>query len=231
MCEQQLFTHGKTVKEGIYENATSLLGCTQYAGGVGHGWCGPSGSTYRLIRGWRQPWDLFYLCEHKQLKIIRVCASKCGPRHSRTEIPRGHCPWRNGGVPSFSGEASTIHTALSLLWLEGAPARPKDVPSIEGDNLMPFKEAIDFRHPAQGGVATVTLTEPGLYVFICDIHVYMFAAVIVDNPDTPGLDLGKKIKLADDKDGNYTVPTYSDLAVRNRWHESVTVRFGLTVVM
>ncbi|MDI3461791.1 MAG: hypothetical protein OJF50_000612 [Nitrospira sp.] len=119
-------------------------------------------------------------------------------------------PGETVGFPSFSGEASTIHTALSLLWPEGAPARPKDVPSIEGDNLMPFKEAIDFRHPARGGVATMTLTEPGLYVFICDIHVYMFAAVIVDNPDTPGLDLGKKISLVN----GITVPTYSDLAVR-----------------
>lgn len=121
-------------------------------------------------------------------------------------------PGDSVGFPSVSGEASTIHTALSLLWPQKA----------DGTNPvgMPFKAAIDFRHPAPGGVATVTLTEPGLYVFICDIHVYMFAGVIVDNPDTKvpgstlGLDLGKKITLVAGPAGPLTVPTYSDLAVR-----------------
>jgi DNA-binding beta-propeller fold protein YncE len=86
---------------------------------------------------------------------------------------------------------------------------------------MPFKTAIDVRDPAKRGVATVKLTTPGLYVFICDIHVYMFAAVIVDNPLTKvndpankipglGLDLGKKISLVN----GITVPTFSDLAIR-----------------
>lgn len=80
---------------------------------------------------------------------------------------------------------------------------------------MPFKTAIDVRDPARRGVATVKLTTPGLYVFICDIHVYMFAAVIVDDPLTKvngglGLDLGKQISLVN----GITVPTYSDLAVR-----------------
>jgi hypothetical protein len=79
---------------------------------------------------------------------------------------------------------------------------------------MPFKKAIDFRHPEPGGVATVQLNEPGLYVFICDIHVYMFAGVIVDDPATPGLDLGKQITLVAGPAGPLTVPTYSDLAVR-----------------
>lgn len=111
-------------------------------------------------------------------------------------------PGETVGFPSFSGEASTIHTAVSLLWPQGAQG-------------MPFKTAIDFRHPASGGVATVTLTNPGLYVFICDIHVYMFAAVIVDDPKTKvngglGLDLGRQITLLN----GITVPTYSDLAVR-----------------
>ncbi|MEO8340212.1 MAG: copper oxidase [Nitrospirota bacterium] len=111
-------------------------------------------------------------------------------------------PGETVGFPSFSGEASTIHTAVSLLWPDGA-------------QNMPFKTAIDFRHPAPGGVATVTLKDPGLYVFICDIHVYMFAAVIVDDPKTKvngglGLDLGRQITLLN----GITVPTYSDLAVR-----------------
>lgn len=110
-------------------------------------------------------------------------------------------PGETVGFPSFSGEASTIHTALSLIYPAGA-------------SNMPFKAAIDFRHPAPGGVATVQLNEPGLYVFICDIHVYMFAAVIVDDPNTPGLDLGKQITLVAGPAGPLTVPTYSDLAVR-----------------
>ena len=111
-------------------------------------------------------------------------------------------PGETVGFPTFSGEASTIHTALSLIWPKGA----KD---------MPFKTAIDVRDPAKRGVATVTLTEPGLYVFICDIHVYMFAGVIVDDPETNvdgglGLDLGREITLVN----GITVPTFSDLAVR-----------------
>jgi YVTN family beta-propeller protein len=111
-------------------------------------------------------------------------------------------PGETVGFSTFGGEASTIHTAVSLLWPQGA-------------THMPFKTAVDFRHPAPGGVATVTLWKPGLYVFICDIHVYMFAAVIVDDPVTKvngglGLDLGRKITLLN----GITVPTFSDLAVR-----------------
>lgn len=107
-------------------------------------------------------------------------------------------PGETVGFPTYSGEASTVHTAVSLLWPQGA-------------KNMPFKTAIDVRDPARRGVATVTLRDPGLYVFICDIHVYMFAAVIVDDPNTKeGLDLGKKITLLN----GVTVPTLSDLAVR-----------------
>ena len=109
-------------------------------------------------------------------------------------------PHETVGFPSFSGEASTIHTALSLIYPVGA-------------SNMPFKEAIDFRHPAPEGVATVQLNEPGLYVFICDIHVYMFAAVIVDDPDTEGLDLGEQIRLVTFPAGE-GVPTTSNLAAR-----------------
>ena len=114
-------------------------------------------------------------------------------------------PGETVGFPSVSGEASTIHTALSLLWPNGAVN-------------MPFKKAIDRHHPAPGGVAKVRLWKPGLYVFICDIHVYMMAAVIVDDPNTTvpggfgglGLDLGKKIRLVN----GIVVPTASDLALR-----------------
>jgi len=114
-------------------------------------------------------------------------------------------PGDSVGFPSVSSEASTIHTALSLLYPTAA-------------TNMPYKAAIDFRNPAPGGVATVTLTEPGLYVFICDIHVYMFAAVIVDDPNTPeGLDLSKNITLVAGPGPTLDplpFPTYSDLAIR-----------------
>lgn len=111
-------------------------------------------------------------------------------------------PGETVGFSTFGGEASTVHTAASLLWPQGA-------------RNMPFKTAIDFRHPAKDGVATVKLWKPGLYVFICDIHPYMFSAVIVDDPVTKvngglGLDLGRKIRLLN----GITVPTFSDLAVR-----------------
>ena len=125
-------------------------------------------------------------------------------------------PGETVGFPSFSGEASTIHTALSLLWPTGATHDDGHPFATE-----PFKAAIDFLNPAPGGVATVKLDTPGLYVFICDIHVYMFAIVIVDDPDTKvvhpdnlvptlGLDLGKSITLVN----GIEVPTASDLALR-----------------
>jgi len=125
-------------------------------------------------------------------------------------------PGETVGFPSVSGEASTIHTALSLLWPTGA-THDDGHPFV----TEPFKAAIDFRNPAPGGVATVKLDTPGLYVFICDIHVYMFATVIVDDPTTAvdhpdnlapglGLDLGESITLVN----GVTVPTASDLALR-----------------
>jgi hypothetical protein len=69
---------------------------------------------------------------------------------------------------------------------------------------MPFNTK-----PRKGG-DEVTLTTPGLYVFTCSIHPYMFGAVIVDNPNTTGLDLGSSISLIN----GITVPTSSDLATR-----------------
>jgi DNA-binding beta-propeller fold protein YncE len=56
----------------------------------------------------------------------------------------------------------------------------------------------------------VTLNTPGLYVFVCKVHPFMLAAVIVDDVDTEGLDLGEQIRLVN----SVTVPTLSDLGVR-----------------
>src|SRR5262245_21699943 len=91
----------------------------------------------------------------------------------------------------FSGNSNTVHTRSSLLFPSGAAN-------------MPFTT-----EPRKGG-DEVTLTTPGLYVFTCSIHPYMFGAVIVDNPATTGLDLGNNVTLIN----GITVPTSSDLATR-----------------
>lgn len=91
----------------------------------------------------------------------------------------------------FSGNSNTVHTRTSLIYPTGAAN-------------MPFNT-----EPRKGG-DDVTLTTPGLYVFTCSIHPYMFGAVIVDNPNTSGLDLGASISLIN----GITVPTSSDLATR-----------------
>ena len=96
-----------------------------------------------------------------------------------------------GARVKFSGNSNTVHTRTSLLFPSGAAN-------------MPFTT-----DPRKGG-DEVTLTTPGLYVFTCGIHPYMFGAVIVDNPATTGLDLGNSITLIN----GITVPTSSDLATR-----------------
>jgi len=88
--------------------------------------------------------------------------------------------------------AMTVHTATSLAYPTGASA-------------MPFDQDAAFR-----GSRDVTLTEPGLYAFLCKLHPFMLGAVIVDDPATPELDLGKTLTLAN----GATVPTASNLAHR-----------------
>ncbi|MBI3046823.1 MAG: copper oxidase [Acidobacteria bacterium] len=91
----------------------------------------------------------------------------------------------------FSGESNTVHTRTSLIFPAGAAG-------------MPFTT-----EPRKGG-DEVTLTTPGLYVFVCGIHPFMLGAVIVDDLGTTGLDLGEKIRLLN----GIEVPTSSDLATR-----------------
>jgi len=88
--------------------------------------------------------------------------------------------------------AMTVHTATSLLFPTGASS-------------MPFDQEKAFE-----GTRDVTLTDPGLYVFVCKLHPFMLGGAIVDDPATPELDLGKKITLLN----GVTVPTSSDLALR-----------------
>ncbi|MCG7755722.1 MAG: copper oxidase, partial [Nitrosomonas sp.] len=75
---------------------------------------------------------------------------------------------------NFSGNSNTVHTRSSLIYPTGAAG-------------MPFNT-----EPKKGG-DSLTLTTPGLYVFTCSIHPYMFGAVIVDDPATTGLDLGSSL--------------------------------------
>lgn len=93
---------------------------------------------------------------------------------------------------NFSGDSHTVHTRTSLIYPTGAVG-------------MPFTT-----EPRKGG-DSVTLQTPGLYVFTCSIHPYMFGAVIVDDPTTDGLDLGDTITLVN---GIGPLPTSSDLATR-----------------
>src|SRR5215475_1083504 len=101
----------------------------------------------------------------------------------------------NPGVRvEFIGNSShSVHNVSSLIWPAGAKGMPFGAGTVAEDKSV-----------------FVTLRTPGLYVFTCRIHPYMFAAVIVDDPSTPGLDLGDSITIAN----GATVPTSSDLATR-----------------
>jgi YVTN family beta-propeller protein len=69
-------------------------------------------------------------------------------------------------VQFIMSKTNTVHTITSLLWPTGAEHFPMDeVQSYKG-----------------GGI--VEMDEPGLYVFTCKVHPYMFGGVIVDDPDT-----------------------------------------------
>jgi DNA-binding beta-propeller fold protein YncE len=94
---------------------------------------------------------------------------------------------------TVGGETNTVHTFTSLVYPEGAQHMPFDQPSA-------------FR----AGSRTVTLDDPGLYVFVCKVHPFMLAATVVDDPATAGLDMGENISLVN----GITVPTSSDLATR-----------------
>lgn len=94
----------------------------------------------------------------------------------------------------FTGKSNTVHTRTSLIFPTGAINMPFDTAPRKGSD-------------------DVVLHTPGLYVFTCKVHPYMFGAVIVDDPNTPGLDLGEQISLVHFPTG-VGVPTTSNLAAR-----------------
>ncbi|PTR15483.1 DNA-binding beta-propeller fold protein YncE [Nitrosospira sp. Nsp2] len=96
-----------------------------------------------------------------------------------------------GSVNFIMSDTNTVHSITSLIWPSGAPH-------------LPFDQARAYK-----GGGLLHLSKPGLYVFTCKVHPYMFGAVIVDDPATDGLDLGETIDLAP---GIKNLPTSSDLA-------------------
>jgi YVTN family beta-propeller protein len=142
--------------------------------------------------------------------VVLLAASARADDNNRVEFGITDNPgnWFQANTPAIAGSRSIavakpgvevkfsflnsegVHTATSLIWPAGAKG-------------MPF----DSGTPGEG---ELVLTTPGLYVFFCKVHDFMLAAVIVDDPATPGLDLGDNITLAN----GATIPTSSDLATR-----------------
>lgn len=87
-------------------------------------------------------------------------------------------------------DSNTDHTITSLLWPAGAKKFP-----------------VDQEKPSNVSVTTA-LDKPGLYVFTCKVHPYMFGAVLVDDPKTEGLDIGSELQLVT----GVKVPSTSDIA-------------------
>ncbi|MBS4049663.1 MAG: hypothetical protein KGZ69_00465, partial [Methylomonas sp.] len=90
----------------------------------------------------------------------------------------------------MSEETRSQHTITSLLWPVGA----RDFP-------------VDQEKPSDASI-TKGLNTPGLYVFTCKVHPYMFGAVIVDDPESKGLDIGSELELVT----GVKVPADSDIA-------------------
>jgi DNA-binding beta-propeller fold protein YncE len=76
-----------------------------------------------------------------------------------------------------AANTDTAHFASALIWPDGAAG-------------MPFDQT-----GAWVGSRTVQLTKPGLYAFACKVHPYMLGAVAVDDPLTPGVDFGNKLRI------------------------------------
>lgn len=99
-------------------------------------------------------------------------------------------------------DVESKHTVTSLIW-------PSDAPEFS-----PGRGVID-QEAANTENHHVTLTTPGLYVFVCKLHPYMLGGVIVDDSETPGLDLGANLTLLGPTDaGRVSFPTATDLGLR-----------------
>ena len=92
---------------------------------------------------------------------------------------------------------ATVHNITSLFY-------PVDSEMGSDATNMPFDQ-----NDAFSGEAQVTLEDPGIYAFTCKVHPYMFAAVIVDDDETNGLDLGEYTRIVN----GITTPSASPLTV------------------
>ena len=103
-----------------------------------------------------------------------------------------------GDIVKFKQFVESRHTVTSLVW----PSNAKPGELIDQD-------------AANTSNHQVTLTTPGLYVFVCKLHPYMLGAVIVDDGTTPGLDIGQQLTLLGvTPAGTLTFDSYSDLTLR-----------------
>jgi YVTN family beta-propeller protein len=104
------------------------------------------------------------------------------------------------GMAHGQSRVESRHTITSLIW-------PSTTTSSE---LIDQEKA---NHDDQ----EVTLTTPGLHVFVCKVHPYMLGAVIVDADGAQPLDIGAKLHLlgtTNPSDSSTALPSYSDLALR-----------------
>ncbi|HSA75712.1 MAG TPA: beta-propeller fold lactonase family protein, partial [Candidatus Nitrosocosmicus sp.] len=121
---------------------------------------------------------------------------------------------KQGGTAHFiMDDTNTVHTITSLLWPSEAENMP--INTINGHNkhetTQQENKSLDFTQSqivmpphmpfdqvtAYSGGGIVKLEAPGLYVFTCKVHPYMFGGVIADNPETEdALDLGNELELS-----------------------------------
>ncbi|MBK5282085.1 MAG: hypothetical protein JJE16_08365 [Nitrospiraceae bacterium] len=100
-----------------------------------------------------------------------------------------------------ASRVESLHTVTSLIWPSTANKNEQmDQPTANQDDQE------------------VTLHTPGLHVFVCKVHPYMLAGVIVDDPSTKdGLDIGAKLHLlgtTDPTNAATALPSYSDIGLR-----------------
>ena len=84
-------------------------------------------------------------------------------------------------------DSQTKHTITTLIYPQGAELLGGNGILNAVPGLSHFDQQLGIRGSTlltdKSGVPT-GLDEPGLYVFVCKIHPYMFSAVIVDDPET-----------------------------------------------
>jgi plastocyanin len=115
-------------------------------------------------------------------------------------------------------DSQTKHTITALIYPTAAQPDEEDIGGngiLSAANYGFFDQQLGIRGStfitnAEG--QPIGLDEPGIYVFVCKIHPYMFSAVIVDNPETNlhiGGPSGPEFPLLDLSDG-LTVLTRTD---------------------